>query len=189
MMRVFSVVAVALVSMVAGCSPPSGAKAGATSLAPIPTLDLNRYLGTWHEIARYPNRFQDKCVGPATAEYTRQDDHLRVVNACRLADGTVETAIGTGRRVGGPSSATLEVRFAPAWLSWIPMVWGDYWVIDLDADYQLAAISEPRRRYLWILSRQPTIDVATMRAVRERLEAKGFDLSRLEIVAPPGGAG
>ena len=77
-------------------------------------------------------------------------------------------------------SPRLKVRFAPAWLSFLPLVWGDYWVIDLDADYQLVAVSEPEREYLWILSRQPQVDPARYQALLQRLQALGFDLGRLE---------
>jgi apolipoprotein D and lipocalin family protein len=85
------------------------------------------------------------------------------------------------RQVGDTSSPKLEVRFAPAWLSFIPAVWGDYWVIDLDSEYQLVAVSEPRREYLWVLSRSPTVKQEAYAALLERLRRSGFDTSRLEI--------
>ena len=81
----------------------------------------------------------------------------------------------------GAASPTLKVRFAPAWLSFLPMVWGDYWVIDLDPDYQLAAVSEPGRDYLWILARTPTVSRQAYGALLDRLERQGFDLSKLEV--------
>ena len=64
------------------------------------------------------------------------------------------------------------------------MVWGDYWVVELDQGYRLAAVSEPSRKYLWVLSRTPTVDAAAYRDLLKRLEAKGFDLTKLE---PPVG--
>jgi apolipoprotein D and lipocalin family protein len=73
------------------------------------------------------------------------------------------------------------VRFAPRWLSFLPFVWGDYWVIDLDPDYQLAAVSEPGRDYLWILARTPTVSRQAYCALLDRLERQGFDLSKLEL--------
>jgi apolipoprotein D and lipocalin family protein len=76
------------------------------------------------------------------------------------------------------------VRFAPAWLSFIPMVWGDYWVIDIDPDYQWVVVSEPRREYLWILARTPQLPAATLNTLQTRLTAKGFDVQRLEMSAP-----
>jgi apolipoprotein D and lipocalin family protein len=62
----------------------------------------------------------------------------------------------------------------------LPWVWGDYWVIDLDPGYTLAAVSEPGRDYLWILSRTPTVDSGAYQALLRRLEAKGFDITRLQ---------
>ena len=72
------------------------------------------------------------------------------------------------------------MRFAPAWLSWLPVVWGDYWVVDLDPEYQLVAVSEPQRQYLWVLARQPQVDAQAYAALLGRLKQQGFDLSQLE---------
>ena len=162
------------------------AKASATAedkpaLAAIDGLDLSRYQGRWFEIAKYPNRFQQKCVRDTSAEYAPQPDGtVRVVNSCRLASGEMDEAVGTARRTGESNSATLVVRFAPAWLSFLPWVWGNYWVIDIDADYQLVAVSEPTRTYLWILARSPKVAPDAYAALLQRLQAKGFDLGKLE---------
>lgn len=159
----------------------AGQAAGAAApLATIASLDLKRYMGTWYEIAKFPNEFQKKCVGDTTATYgLREDGRVDVVNRCRRADGSVDAAEGVARQPGGPGSPKLEVRFAPAILSWLPMVWGDYWVIDLDPDYRLAAVSEPGRDYLWILSRSPKVDPAVYDALLGRLRAQGLDMDRL----------
>ena len=115
-------------------------------LASIDSLDVPRYLGAWYEIAKYPNRFQKQCDGFTTAHYSLQPDRtIQVINRCRRADGGYDEAVGTARQLGPAGSPKLEVRFAPGWLSFLPMVWGDYWVIDLDRDYQLASVSEPNR--------------------------------------------
>jgi apolipoprotein D and lipocalin family protein len=156
--------------------------ARAAPVTPIPGLDVPRYMGAWYEIAKYPNRFQKQCAGNTTAHYSLQPDKtVQVINRCRRTDGTVDEAVGTARQLGGATSPTLKVRFAPAWLSFLPMVWGDYWVVDLDPNYQLAAVSEPGRDYLWILSRTPTVSRQAYGALLERLERQGFDLSRLEM--------
>jgi apolipoprotein D and lipocalin family protein len=150
-------------------------------LAPIDSLDVPRYLGAWYEIAKYPNRFQKQCDGYTTAHYSLLPDRsLQVINRCRRADGRVDEAVGTARQIGPADSPKLQVRFAPAWLSFLPQVWGDYWVIDLDPDYQLAAVSEPKREYLWILSRTPTVPRQAYAALLDRLQRQGFDLNRLE---------
>ncbi len=163
----------------------AAAQAQPAPLVPVASVDLERYMGRWHELARFPNRFQSDCSGPATADYTLQaGGRVQVINRCPQAGGKVDEAVGEARRVGAAGSPKLEVRFAPAWLSWLPMVWGNYWVIDLDPAYQLAVVSEPTREYLWVLSRQPQIDAATWAALLVRLQDKGFDLSRLQRAAP-----
>ena len=150
-------------------------------LATMPSLDLGRYMGTWYEQARYPNRFQRSCSGPAVATYSLlPQGTVQVVNRCPQADGSTDEAIGEARRVGDAGSARLQVRFAPAWLSWLPFVWGNYWVVDLDADYQVSVVSEPQREYLWVLSRSPSLPPAAWAALQDKLRAMGFDLVRLQ---------
>lgn len=152
-----------------------------SDLATIPSLDLPRYLGDWYEIAKFPNRFQRKCTGFTKATYTAlPDGRVQVTNRCRLADGSTDVAIGVARQVGAADSPRLKVRFAPAFLSFIPLVWGDYWIIDLDRDYGLAAVSEPGREYLWILSRTPTVSKPAYDALVARLAGQGLDVRKLE---------
>lgn len=152
---------------------------------PVSSLDVPRYMGIWYEAAKYPNRFQAQCARSTSATYVlREDGRVTVTNRCVRADGGMEEAVGEARQVGTPSPAVLTVRFAPAWLSWLPMVWGDYWIVDLDDAYSLAAVSEPTRTYLWILSRTPVPDPAAYQALLMRLTAQGYDLTRLESSAP-----
>jgi apolipoprotein D and lipocalin family protein len=153
-----------------------------SSVKTISTLDVPRYLGTWYEIAKFPNWFQKKCIGNTQAVYSlRSDGSLKVLNSCRTADGEVSQAEGTARQVGANDSPKLEVRFAPAWLSFLPLVWGDYWVIDLDSQYQVAAVSDPRREYLWVLSRTPQLDKKIYDALLMRLQSQQFDIRKLEL--------
>ncbi|MCW2313723.1 lipocalin family protein [Rhodoferax antarcticus] len=159
-----------------------GAPPAVPALTPIASLDVPRYMGTWYEIAKYPNSFQKKCVADTRANYSQQPDgRVQVINRCRLADGEIDEAVGAVRQLGDAQSAKLEVRFAPAWLSFIAAVWGDYWVIDLDPAYQLVAVSEPKRDYLWVLSRTAKVAPAAYDALLERLANRGFDLKRLEL--------
>ena len=151
------------------------------AVATIASLDVPRYMGTWYEIAKFPNRFQAKCVANTRARYLVQTDGtLQVLNSCTVADGSTIDALGLAKQVGAATSPKLEVRFAPAWLSWLPMVWGDYWVIDLDADYQLAAVSDAKREYLWVLSRTPQVNAKAYDNLLERLKAQHFDVKKLE---------
>ncbi|MBY4598387.1 lipocalin family protein [bacterium BD-1] len=159
--------------------------AAAEPLRAVPELDLRRYAGTWHEIARLPNRFEDRCAGDITATYTPlEDGRMRVVNACRKADGSRQSVDGMAR-LGGERAAELEVRFAPAWLSFLPFVWADYWVIAIDRDYQWAIVGEPDRDYLWFLTREPTVDAATFESLKARARALGYDLDELVVSNPP----
>lgn len=147
---------------------------------PIEHLDLDRYLGKWYELAKYPNRFQKQCVSDTTANYaTAENGRIEVLNRCRTDSGEFEEAKGVARLVGDAGSPKLKVRFAPAWLSWLPMVWGNYWVIELDEAYTLAAISEPSREYLWILARDPDVPEQRVEDLIARLAARGFDPARI----------
>lgn len=167
--------------LVAAAAQAASGNDATPALAPVSSLDLQRYLGNWYEIARYPNRFQKQCAGFVTAQYSLlPDGNVQVLNRCRRDDGSVDEALGVARRTGGSDSARLKVRFAPAWLSFLPFVWADYWVVDLDPGYQWAAVSEPGREYLWILSRTPAMQPQAYQALLERLERQGFDLGRLE---------
>ena len=158
----------------------------APALTPIASLDVPRYMGTWYEIAKYPNFFQRQCAADTQADYSaRSDGMVQVVNRCRKANGEMSVAVGAARQLGDANSPKLEVRFAPAWLSFIPLVWGDYWVIDIDPAYQLVAVSEPKREYLWILSRTAKVAPAAYDALLARLVTQGFDLKRLELSKQP----
>jgi len=153
---------------------------GTQTLEVVPSVDLSRYAGKWYEIARLPNRFQKKCAGEVTAEYSLSGDQLTVLNQCRLNNGQTDQAKGTARLASknGPTSK-LEVRFAPVWLSWVPAVWGDYWVIDLAPDYSYSVVGTPDRKYLWVLSRTPRMDEALYQSIVQQVAGKGFDVSRL----------
>ena len=104
-----------------------------------------------------------------------------MLNRCRLADGGAIQAEGLAKNVGkGQPNSVLKVRFAPAFLSFIPQVWGDYQVLALAPDYAWAVVGDPARKYLWILSRTPALDDGSYgRAVAEAA-AQGFETARLE---------
>ena len=163
--------------------PADGAPLMRSALQVVAPVDLKRYAGVWHEQARLPNRFQKQCTGAVTAEYTPLDDGtLEVRNRCILADGRVDESIGSARAVAvpdQPGAGRLEVRFAPAWLSWLPAVWGDYWILRLDRDYQVALVGTPNREYLWVLSRSPLLDAAALAAELDYARSLGFDVDRM----------
>ncbi len=146
----------------------------------VPSVEINRYLGKWFEIAKYPNRFQKKCVANTSAVYTKKNNgRIEVLNSCKTADGKMNSATGEAKIVDKSTNAKLKVRFAPGFLSFLPFVWGDYWVIDLERNYQYAVIGTPARDYLWILSRTPELDEKTYQTILNRVKEQGFDPNKL----------
>jgi len=165
----------------AGCATTTTARLHLPPLSTVSRVDLNRYLGTWYEIAAFPQRFQRGCTG-STATYTlRSDGEIDVLNRCRIGslDGEEKMAKGRARIVDRVTNAKLEVSFFRPF-------WGDYWIIDLGADYGYAVVGHPSRDYLWILSRTPTMDTAIYDAIVERLRSQGYEVERLNRTQQPG---
>jgi len=157
------------------------ASAAGSQVKAISEFDVSRYMGTWYEIAKLPNWFQRKCVQGTQARYKISGPtQIEVNNKCTTASGEEIQAIGLARPNGSGLPAQLEVRFAPEWTAWLPMVWGAYWILDLDTDYQLAAVGDPSKSYLWILSRTPLVSAERYEAVLKRLSLMGFDVTKLE---------
>lgn len=146
-------------------------------------VDLTRYAGTWYEIARFPNWFEEGCEG-VTAEYApREDGGVDVLNTCRQGapDGPAQTAEGIARAVDETNSK-LEVKF----VQWLPFA-GDYWVLHLDDGYRTVAIGNPTGTTGWILARTPQIGAEDRAAAEAALRANGYDTAQLvEVAQPPG---
>lgn len=158
----------------AGCTATTTSRLHLPPLQTVAHVDLDRYLGTWYEIASFPQRFQRGCVA-STATYTaRPDGEIEVVNRCRKGtlSGPEKSASGRARVVDRSSNAKLEVSFFRPF-------WGDYWIVDLGADYEYAAVGHPSRDYLWILSRTPAMEPAVYDAIVRRLQAQGYETHRL----------
>jgi len=147
----------------------------------VPSVDLHRYVGTWYEIARLPNRFQEDCTGNVSATYEMlENGEIKVVNRCQKEEGELSEAEGRARRASTElPNSKLKVRFAPAFLSFLPFVWGNYWIIDLAPDYSYAVVGEPNREYLWVLARTPGLDKDFLHEILERVKKKGYDLRDL----------
>ncbi|MFN0135432.1 MAG: lipocalin family protein [Phycisphaerae bacterium] len=169
----------AFVSVCAGFGS-TGCTALFEPLETVESVDIERYVGKWYEIARYPFAAQAGCTG-TTADYTLRDDgRVTVLNTCYVGslDGEVQTIEGTARVVDEETNAKLAVSF-------FAFFEGPYWIIDLDPDYQWAVVGTPIRTNLWILSRTPTLDEATYNDILTRLPDKGFDPARLELTEQP----
>lgn len=155
-------------------------------LETVDAVDLERYAGRWYQIALLPNAFQRQCARDTSATYRLLDDgQVEVVNACVGADGKAQVARGLARvnaAYGDP--ARLEVRFAPAWLGWLPFVWGDYWILALEPDYSAVLVGAPGHEYLWVLAREKSLDAGVYARLVEHAAAQGFEVSKL--VREPG---
>jgi apolipoprotein D and lipocalin family protein len=140
----------------------------------VPHVDLKRYAGSWHEVARLPNRFQKACASDTVATYElKPDGKISVSNQCTTAEGKVKTAKGTAKLASssGPNTKLRVTFFWP--------FYGDYWIIDLDPEYRWAVIGEPSRKYFWVLSREPVLDDRVMAGILERARAQGYSLEAL----------
>ncbi len=170
----------ASLALLAGCATTSTEHFDLPALETVPRVDLQRYLGTWYEIAAFPQRFQEGCTA-TTASYSQlPDGEIEVVHRCREGrlDGPVKESVGRARVVGGSDGARLEVSFFRPF-------WADYWVIDLADDYSYAVVGHPGRDHLWILSRTPTLEEGTYQQILQRLMAVSYETARLERTPQP----
>jgi apolipoprotein D and lipocalin family protein len=160
----------------------SGVKQDKPPLRTVSFVDLQRYMGTWYEIARYPHRFQEGCVG-STATYTLRDDgKVDVLNQCFKGghEGKLAEARGKAWVVDSATNAKLKVSF----------FWpfsGHYWIIDLDEQYTYAVVGHPDRTYLWILSRSPEMDTQVYNHIIEKLKGQSYDTGKLIRTLQEGG--
>jgi apolipoprotein D and lipocalin family protein len=157
----------------------------AADLPPLQTVfsvDLNRYMGTWYEIAAFPQWFQKGCAASKATYTLREDGDVTVLNQCsdKTLDGKARQAKGKAWVVDSKSNAKLKVRF----------FWpfsGAYWIIDLGANYEYAVVGHPNRNYLWILSRTPYMDPAVYEGILGRLKNQHYDINRLKKTLQPAG--
>ena len=138
-------------------------------------VDLNRYVGVWYEIARYPNSFQEGCVGSRATYALRDDGKVSVLNECYdgSLSGKLRSAKGKAWVVDKETNAKLKVSFF-----WFFA--GDYWIIELDDEYTYVVVGHPKRKYLWILSRTKTMNDNTYEGIVKRLsDVHHYDISKL----------
>lgn len=171
--------ALAATGLVACASPPVN-RDQSVALTTADSIDLDRYLGRWYEIARFENSFEKNCAG-VTADYSRRaDGSIDVLNTCRegAPGGKARTAGGRAKAVDEAANARLKVSFFGPF-------WGDYWILWRADDYSVSLVGEPSGRYLWILARTPIIGADVRAGALERLERLGYDVSQLTFTAQP----
>ena len=136
-------------------------------------VDLNRYMGTWYEIAKFPKRFEKGLVG-VTATYTMMPGgKVRFVNAGYKENFSGKFVQAQARAWAvDESQSKLKVMFFWPFRD-------DYWIIGLGKNYEYALVGDPERESLWILSRTPVLDPAVYDEVLLKAKRQGFDISRL----------
>lgn len=137
-------------------------------------IDVNKYMGTWYEYARIPNRFQNKCEGNVTATYTLlKNGRVEVINKCLEKDGNTDSAKGLAKIVETQTNSKLKVSFFS--IFGIHLFWGNYWVLYLDDDYKVAVVGEPSKKYGWILSRDIKPDSENLQKAYNAIEKNGYN--------------
>ena len=140
-------------------------------LQTVSKVDLNKYLGTWYEIARYEHFFEKDCKN-VSANYSMMDEEtIKVINRCtKITTNEKKEAMGRAYAVD-ESNSKLKVSFFRPF-------YGDYWVLILDENYEYVVVGTPNRGYLWILARQKTISDEIKNSILEKLPSLGFDASK-----------
>lgn len=142
-------------------------------------VDLGRFQGKWYEVASLPRTTQADCYG-TTAFYAPQSDgSFQFVNQCSVGSPTGPTRTAS-------MTATVPDPSVPAKLALdIGGFSGAYWIVEVGADYEYAVIGHPSRSYLWILSRTPTLDPATVQGIVDRAQGNHFDTTKLQYTPQP----
>lgn len=168
-----------LAALIASFFLQGSSLASEAALPTVSDINLEQYAGRWYEISRLPMWFERKCTGNITATYAlREDKRIDVVNRCATSEGFI-SAKGIAEVPNPEYPGQLRVRFAPDWLSWFPVVWGDYWIMALDPAYRWVMVGAPNRSYLWILSRTPALDPQIVKTLKQQASALGFTVNEM----------
>lgn len=138
-------------------------------------VDLEKYLGKWYEIARFPQRFESGCTHVIADYALRDDGKITVKNSC-IKNGKPDVTMAIASPHDKKTNAKLDVQF----------FWpfnGKYWIIALAPDYSYAMVGHPNRKYLWILNRKPVMDNMTYNHLVLMAASNGFDVRKLEKTA------
>jgi apolipoprotein D and lipocalin family protein len=173
--RLMSFTPLALVLVLASCA---SVPAGMQPLRTVGNVEVQRYLGRWYEIARFQHGFEKNVVG-ATAEYSlRPDGRIQVVNSGfrKTLDGSYTEVKAVAWQPNPGTPGALKVRFFNLFTS-------DYLIFGLDQEnYAWAMVGSNDRRYLWLLSRTPTVSDELLTRMKAAAVSQGYDLNGLYLV-------
>ena len=141
-------------------------------LQTVQKVELDKYLGTWYEIARYEHFFEKDCKN-VTANYSMMDEEtIKVINKCtKIQTNEKKEAMGRAYATNETNTKLKVSFFRP--------FYGDYWVLMLDKNYEYVVVGTPSREYLWILSRTSKLDEEIKNQILQKLRNLGFDTSKL----------
>ena len=143
-------------------------------------VDLTRYQGKWYELARLPMYFQRDCAQSEAHYNLRTDGTVGVLNRCLTLDGKWQEVSGSATPQEPGKTDKLWVVFDNWFSKLVPGgVKGNYWVLYVDEGYQTALVGNPDRRYLWILSRTPTLPAVERESLLAKARQQGYDTTRL----------
>lgn len=170
----YGTLTVILIWMMMGCAKTTTQRLNLPPLEAVEHVDVSKYMGTWYEIANFPQSFQKGCTATTATYSLRDDGQVDVTNRCRKGstDGEEDVAKGLARVVDNVTNAKLEVSFFRPF-------WGDYWIIDLGKNYEYAVVGHPSRDYLWILSRSKQLAPNTYEEILDRLRQNHYPLDKL----------
>ena len=155
------------------------AKRAKKDLASAAHVDLERFVGSWYEIARLPDKHDADCASDARVTYQRTDKGLRLLSLCRRANGGIKRSTGRAMLADDATQARFKVSYLPPALDLLPFVWSDYTIIDVADDYSSAVIGTADRKHLWLLGRAPLLGESALKDFLNKARAQGFDTSAL----------
>ncbi|MGE8410342.1 MAG: lipocalin family protein [Pseudomonas sp.] len=177
MKRFWPLMALCMGLALGGCATP---EAGPMAPKTVDHVDLKRYQGKWFELARLPMYFQRDCAQSEAHYNLRADGSVGVLNRCLTLDGEWQEASGSATAQVPGKTDKLWVEF-DNWFSRIlpGVAKGDYWVLYIGDDYQTALVGNPDRKYLWLLSRTPTVPAVVREGLLAKARQQGYDTTRL----------
>ncbi len=174
MKTIIPIIFTALISLTMSCQTSAQSTIDRTV---VKELDLNRYLGTWYEIARFPHSFEKNLQGVTATYSLRKDGKIKVLNQGFKGslEGKLSTAVGKAKIPDPSQPSKLKVSF----FLWF---YGDYFVLELDPDYKWAMIGSSTDDFFWILSRTPKMDPGVYQMLVENARKRGYNISRIQVV-------
>ncbi len=153
----------------------------------VPSVDLNKYIGKWYEVASIPQSFQKKCVANTTAVYSfAEKGRIKVDNTCETASGERDGSEGRAQVEDKATNSKLKVTFVKLF-DWVFAFGGNYWIIDLADDYSYALIGDPTAKYAWILSRTPNVTDEFFIRAEKKFKSQGYNTCEILTSIQTGG--